>query len=200
MSIKMFITPALVYVINKSDIDWTNETTGLTVRVMWATTMVLSLIIKLVVRSKVNSKFDDRRVRIKATTKGMQEIEAREITVSEHDAEEVQKGFTQHLMGCCITMFVHFKFGFWIPLIIGCIHQFMSTYDSPLFQIHILGYSDSGEGNPLKRPWSGSSGGLEDMWKKAQMMDPKKRELMDRSKEKKKAGKLNKQMVRNKKQ
>uniref|UniRef100_A0A6U2BLL2 Inorganic phosphate transporter n=1 Tax=Hemiselmis andersenii TaxID=464988 RepID=A0A6U2BLL2_HEMAN len=196
MSLKMFITPALVYAINQADIDWKDESNLFTLRSVWAGAMVCSLIVKLVVRSKVLSRFDDRRVRIKASTKMGQEIEAREITVSEHDEEQVGQGLQQFFIQCCITAGIHYKWGYSLPLIIGVWTQIMMTYDSPLFQIHMLGYSDSGEGNPLKRPWSGPQNGFEDLWKKAQMMDPKKKEAMDRSKDKKKAGKLNKQMIR----
>mmetsp|Transcript_10746 Transcript_10746/g.26622 ORF Transcript_10746/g.26622 Transcript_10746/m.26622 type:complete len:203 (+) Transcript_10746:87-695(+) len=196
MSLKMFITPALAYAINQADIDWTNESTMFTLRATWVAAMSLSLILKLVIRSKINSGYDDRRVRIKASTQMGQEIEAREITVSEHDAEKVQEGIKQFLIQCLVTGFIHLKFGYFLPLILGMSTQVLMTYDSPLFQIHMLGYSDSGEGNPLKRPWTGGKNTFEDLWSKAQAMDPKKKEAMDRSKEKKKAGKLNKQMVR----
>mmetsp|Transcript_2220 Transcript_2220/g.5220 ORF Transcript_2220/g.5220 Transcript_2220/m.5220 type:complete len:199 (+) Transcript_2220:266-862(+) len=194
---KMLLTPLLAYVVNSSDVDWKDPFYLWGVRGMFTLAVIFSIVSKVLVYTKVNATHDERRVRIKAQTKfGGIEEPARELSVTEHDMEQLSTQFKTLVISCVITVFLHLWNDWVLPMIMQTVHQVLTSYDHPLFQIHLLGYSDSGDSNPLKRPWNNAPQGFQDILKQAQMMDPKRREAAERKAEKKKAGKLNKQRVR----
>ena len=51
--------------------------------------------------------------------------------MSEHDAEKVQEGLTQFLVQCCVTAFIHMKWGYFLPLVIGVWTQVPRTPLAP---------------------------------------------------------------------
>lgn len=170
-SYKVLITPLLAYVVNSSDVDWKDPVYLWGVRGFFTLSIMFSVITKLFVYRKIKAVHDERRVRIKAQTKfGGIEEPAREISVSEHDMEQLSQQSRFLVVASIITIFLHIRIDWVLPMILQTAQQVLMSYDSPLFQIHILGYSDSGDNNPLKRPWNTTQPGFQDMLKQAQMM------------------------------
>lgn len=187
---RMLLTPFVFYIIQSADVDWTDQFNLSCARGLFAAVAILNGIVRFMLHQKISSKFDERRVRMKATTSALGEQgAAREITVTDHDNEELSKSVRTYCMGVLIVSGIHSYYGWVLPLIFHSIHQPIQTYESPLFQIHILGESDTGDFNPLKRPWATSNNMMEEVWHRAKMMDPKKREEAERAREKKKAAK-----------
>lgn len=60
---------------------------------------------------------------------------------------------TYYAINAFVAVSIHLRFGYVIPMILGSLHHVLQSYDSPLFQVHLMGYSDSGDHNPFKRPW-----------------------------------------------
>eukprot|EP00287_Rhodomonas_sp_CCMP768_P011527 CAMPEP_0196733702 /NCGR_PEP_ID=MMETSP1091-20130531/12647_1 /TAXON_ID=302021 /ORGANISM="Rhodomonas sp., Strain CCMP768" /LENGTH=251 /DNA_ID=CAMNT_0042077103 /DNA_START=126 /DNA_END=882 /DNA_ORIENTATION=+ len=187
---KMLFTPFIFYIIQSADVDWTDSFNLNCARGLFAVVAVANAALKFVLYQKITSGFDERRVRTKPSPSPLGEpVAPREITVTDHDTEEWTKSLRVFCAGLVMVLFLHSYYGWVLPLIFHSIHQPIQNYESPLFQIHIMGESDSGEGNPLKRPWSASSNMMEEVWHRAHMMDPKKREEAERQREKKKAAK-----------
>ncbi|KNH06951.1 phosphate transporter protein [Perkinsela sp. CCAP 1560/4] len=73
-------------------------------------------------------------------------------TVFEYDQEKfVELAVKRLAVGVAILGLVHYKWGVIPPLLYQCIHNPMTVYDSPLFQIYMLGEKAIGE---LKRPFT----------------------------------------------
>ncbi|EKX52467.1 hypothetical protein GUITHDRAFT_161199 [Guillardia theta CCMP2712] len=192
-NVKMFITPLLVYIVNSADIDWTDETYVLIVRSTFAAVIAAVVLLKLWLFSQVNKAADERRVKIKPTKL---EPEGRDVSVREHDIEKLSQALRTLVMGVGITVILHIRNQWVLPMIIQIFHQPLALYDYPLFKIFVLGYKDTGDSNPLKRPWAGENPVFADIWKQAQMMSDPNYQANERKAEKKKAGKLNKQLQR----
>mmetsp|Transcript_61027 Transcript_61027/g.127930 ORF Transcript_61027/g.127930 Transcript_61027/m.127930 type:complete len:193 (-) Transcript_61027:9-587(-) len=185
---KLLVTPFMVYCIHSADIDWTDGVTLLMVRIFFGISTIVSLLSRLWIYRIVDSTNDERRVKIKPSTKFNATTGAHEVTVTEHDMEQLGISIRTLLVSTAVTIGLHLYHSWVLPVIIQAVHQPIALWDSPLFQIHVLGLSDSGDHNPLKRPWTQSTNGFEDIWKQAQMFDPKRREAAKA--EKKKGGKL----------
>lgn len=186
MNYKMLITPFVAYVVNSSEVDWKDPFNLWTVRVVYACSLVFAIITKLLVHSKVNAKHDDRRVRIPAKTQYGVEKPARELSVTEYDREALSAQIKAIIISTFITVFLHLRNEWVLPMIISSVHQnLLMTYDSPLFQIYVLGYSDSGN-SPLKRPWNPNTHGFQEIIKQAQAMQEKSFKMGDK---KQKSGK-----------
>mmetsp|Transcript_1635 Transcript_1635/g.2238 ORF Transcript_1635/g.2238 Transcript_1635/m.2238 type:complete len:202 (+) Transcript_1635:43-648(+) len=198
MNAQMFITPLLVSVVQSADIDWKDPHVLLCVRAIFGASMSCMLVMLVFIYTKVNSTNDERRVKIKEKKQfGVVQEEARELTVSEHDLDVVGKNMKTLVISLCITGMMHKQYAWVLPLVIQSVHQPIAMYQSPLFQIYILGRREGGANNPLSRPWSNTPpGGIGDIWKQAQAMQEKGKEAAERKADKKKAKELNKQLAR----
>lgn len=189
MNWKMIVTPLVVYGIHTAEVDWTDSLNVLLVRIFFGVSTICSLLARLWIYRIVNSSNDERRVKIKQTSKfSTATTGTQEVTVTEHDMEQLSISIRTLLITTAVTIGLHLYHTWVLPVVIQAIHQPIALWDSQLFQIHVLGLSDSGDHNPLKRPWSAPTNGFEDIWRQAQMFDPKRREMA--KSEKKKAGKL----------
>eukprot|EP00286_Rhodomonas_abbreviata_P021381 CAMPEP_0181314012 /NCGR_PEP_ID=MMETSP1101-20121128/14573_1 /TAXON_ID=46948 /ORGANISM="Rhodomonas abbreviata, Strain Caron Lab Isolate" /LENGTH=201 /DNA_ID=CAMNT_0023421041 /DNA_START=111 /DNA_END=716 /DNA_ORIENTATION=- len=188
---KMILSPILVYAIETSHIDWTDPFNLNAARAAYAAVTLCIAILKLWLYRKINASYDERRVKMKPS-KGVtgEEIPARELSVTDHDLEQLQASARTWLMATLISVGIHSWKGWYLPIIFQCFSQPLMAYDAPLFQIHVLGFSDSGDHNPLKRPWAASpKNAFEEVYRQANMMDPRNRQEAERRKEKKKAAK-----------
>lgn len=148
-----------------------DPTNLLYVRSFYACSLLIAIIMRAVVYSKLQGAVDERRVRIKPQTKNGIDVDGRDLSVTEYDEEKMREQITQLMIVMAITGGIHYYYSAILPLIFGGIQLVLTTYESQLFQIHIMGYSDSGgESNPLRRPWSGPKTGFEDIWKKVRRM------------------------------
>jgi len=64
---------------------------------------------------------------------------SKECTPKEYDMTKLQEQAKQALMSFCILGGVYYKWGYLLPLVLQIFMTPMQLYESPLFQIHILG-------------------------------------------------------------
>ena len=172
MDARMFIGPAVVYFVNSADVDWTDPQALLCVRAAFGACMLGILVLYAYIYSLVSRSADERRVKIKEKKQfGVVQEEAREVSVMEYDLETVGKNIKTALITVCITMFLHSKYQYILPMVIQVVMQPIQAYSNPLFKIHILKERDTGASNPLSRPWRNAApGGIGEMWSQAQAM------------------------------
>ncbi|KAI9913600.1 hypothetical protein PsorP6_005860 [Peronosclerospora sorghi] len=73
------------------------------------------------------------------------------ITVAEHDQRMVMKDIQRYLLGTLVTVLMHWKWGFFPPLVIQTITQPFNLFQSPVVKVMLLGEKAWGE---LRRPWT----------------------------------------------
>ncbi|KAK1928764.1 Uncharacterized protein P3T76_015702 [Phytophthora citrophthora] len=73
------------------------------------------------------------------------------ITVAEHDQRMVWKEIQRYALGTGVTLLVHWKWGFFPPLVIQTITQPFNLFQSPIVKVNLLGERAWGE---LRRPWT----------------------------------------------
>lgn len=56
----------------------------------------------------------------------------------------------QIVLGCCILILVHYKWGFVQPLFLQCVLPFKNLFDAKVVKVHLLGQKAEGE---LQRPF-----------------------------------------------
>ncbi|KAE8887017.1 hypothetical protein PF005_g8414 [Phytophthora fragariae] len=72
------------------------------------------------------------------------------ITVAEHDQRMVWKELQRYALGSVVTVLIHWKWGFFPPLVIQTITQPFNLFQSPIVKVTLLGEKAWGE---LRRPW-----------------------------------------------
>ncbi|OWZ07326.1 putative membrane protein [Phytophthora megakarya] len=72
------------------------------------------------------------------------------ITVAEHDQRMVMKEIQRYALGTVMTVMVHWKWGFFPPLVIQTITQPFNLFQTPIVKVTLLGERAWGE---LRRPW-----------------------------------------------
>merc|ERR1719330_874246 len=72
---------------------------------------------------------------------------AMEQTPKEYDKEKWNEQMKQAVMGCVILGGVYYKWQYLMPLVLQILMTPMQLYESPLFQLHMLGKTD------VKRPF-----------------------------------------------
>ncbi|ETI36745.1 hypothetical protein F441_17049 [Phytophthora nicotianae CJ01A1] len=73
------------------------------------------------------------------------------ITVAEHDQRVVMKEIQRYALGTIVTVLVHWKWGFFPPLVIQTITQPFNLFQAPVVKVTLLGERAWGE---LRRPWT----------------------------------------------
>ncbi|RLN69117.1 hypothetical protein BBJ29_000686 [Phytophthora kernoviae] len=73
------------------------------------------------------------------------------ITVAEHDQRMVMKEVQRFGLGTVVTLLIHWKWGFFPPLVIQTITQPFNLYQSAIVKVTILGERAWGE---MRRPWT----------------------------------------------
>jgi len=146
----MMLVLPLMYVMNQ--IDFTNETNLLAVRVGYGIAQVLAALAWLYIYTQVTSKNDTRKIRVPASPQGFgaQSSETTEQTICEYDLSQVKKGFSQIGMGILIISFIHYKWQIVQPLFLQCVMTPMQLYKNPLFKIFVLGQKGDIEKRPFK--------------------------------------------------
>ncbi|KAL4157581.1 hypothetical protein PRNP1_006598 [Phytophthora ramorum] len=72
------------------------------------------------------------------------------ITVAEHDQRMVMKEIQRYALGTFVTLLIHWKWGFFPPLVIQSITQPFNLFQAPIVKVTLLGERAWGE---LRRPW-----------------------------------------------
>ncbi|CAI5701505.1 hypothetical protein KXD40_002756 [Peronospora effusa] len=73
------------------------------------------------------------------------------ITVAEHDQRMVVKDIQRYALGTAMTVLVHWKWGFFPPLVIQAITQPFNLFQSPVVKVTLLKEKAWGD---LRRPWT----------------------------------------------
>ncbi|KAG7388889.1 hypothetical protein PHYPSEUDO_011723 [Phytophthora pseudosyringae] len=72
------------------------------------------------------------------------------ITVAEHDQRVVMKEIQRYALGTAVTVLVHWKWGFFPPLVIQTVTQPFNLFQANIVKVTLLGERAWGE---LRRPW-----------------------------------------------
>ncbi|TDH70500.1 hypothetical protein CCR75_000367 [Bremia lactucae] len=72
------------------------------------------------------------------------------ITVAEHDQRAAKKELQRHVLGSAMTLLMHWKWGFFPPLVIQTVTQPFNLLKAPIVKVTLLGERAWGE---LRRPW-----------------------------------------------
>ncbi|CAI5730135.1 unnamed protein product [Peronospora destructor] len=73
------------------------------------------------------------------------------ITVAEHDQRMIVKDIQRYALGTTMTVLLHWKWGFFPPLVIQAITQPFNLFQSPVVKVTLLGEKAWGD---LRRPWT----------------------------------------------
>jgi len=198
VNLMTIVTPVIAMTLQSADIDWKDETNLLLARGFFGVGIVACLLSKAYLYIQINKTNDDRRVWIKnkAMFDDPSNKEKREVTVTQHDLEQLNQQMMTITIGIVMAVVLHLRNDWVFPVIMSPIHNLMLAYTNELTQIYILGMSDTGDGNPLKRPWK-MAGGISEAWEKAQQFDHKARAAERQDKQdKKKAKKDAKELTR----
>lgn len=141
--------------VNQSGVDLTDKDTINVIAVcfMVAYGSIFCVIagILLQIRSKqdVDNKVTvEKKVPFQAADKAEKET----MTYMQYDTAELQKLFTQLIIGVCVTGGTFYKWGYVQPMLFQSILQPITLVSHGLFRIHILGQQEA-ENEALKRPW-----------------------------------------------
>ena len=74
---------------------------------------------------------------------------------TQRDLAKAKETRTQLLMGGCICVGVHYKFGYMQPLLMTCIMNLFHLYDCKPLHIHLLG-------KKVERPWAAPAASNDD--------------------------------------
>ncbi|CEG44022.1 RxLR-like protein [Plasmopara halstedii] len=72
------------------------------------------------------------------------------ITVAEHDQRAVIKELQRTALGTLMTLLMHWKWGFFPPLVIQTVTQPVNLFQAPIVKVILMGERAWGE---LRRPW-----------------------------------------------
>jgi len=145
----MFVTLPVLLLMNK--LDLANPDNIDLVRMAFGCMQTLLLLVAGYIYFSINSRNQQTKIKVTPPSKFMAAPEAPEVmTIREYDLSQLRKWAGQILMGSIITGFLHYKWGFVPPLFIQTFLNPINMIQMPLFQIHVLGWSDDGD---RKRPW-----------------------------------------------
>eukprot|EP01087_Luapelamoeba_hula_P006001 TRINITY_DN1613_c0_g1_i1.p1 TRINITY_DN1613_c0_g1~~TRINITY_DN1613_c0_g1_i1.p1 ORF type:complete len:235 (+),score=68.23 TRINITY_DN1613_c0_g1_i1:46-750(+) len=160
---KTFIVLPAILLANQ--LDFTNDTTVLGLRVAFGVAQGIQLLIAAYLYYVITSKNQQGRVRVPPAAvpswAGGDETPAppTEVTVCEYDLSELKKFATQVIMGLAIVSFIHYKWAVMPPLVVQAVLAPFNIWGLQLFQIHVLGKTEANDPK-LKRPFPAEQGGL----------------------------------------
>jgi len=147
----MVMLPALLVM---GQVDWTNPTYLLILRVAFGTIQALLLLVAGVMFLKIRSKNQQTKVVVPppaAPSWAPAPSEPQtptDMTTAEYDLQQLRKMCTEVLFSLAICSFIHYKWEIAPPLFMQSILAPFNLYKNPLFQIHILGQPEP------KRPFA----------------------------------------------
>eukprot|EP00455_Lapot_gusevi_P001792 TRINITY_DN1068_c0_g1_i4.p1 TRINITY_DN1068_c0_g1~~TRINITY_DN1068_c0_g1_i4.p1 ORF type:complete len:167 (-),score=65.03 TRINITY_DN1068_c0_g1_i4:173-673(-) len=87
------------------------------------------------------------------------DAKTKEMTVQEYDSGEISREMSRLVMSGLFTALLHFKFGFFPPLVFQPVNAFLDLIGSPLFRLHVLGTPEH-HSPALKRPFKAPKSSL----------------------------------------
>jgi len=111
------------------------------VEIAYVVVQVLCLGFLYVVYLQINKMADDgKKIKIPEVKQMGQVVSpAKEQTAKEYDMEKFKEALKQPVMGAVIMGGIYYKWGSLLPLVMQVLMTPMQFYESPLFQIHLLG-------------------------------------------------------------
>lgn len=139
--------------LSRNYIDDKNEQHLLYVRLAFAFTSCIIILLNLYIYFLINAKKDkdeeEKVIKAKNPQTGKEETFK---TNKEYDLSEFKKKRTSLIMNFCIICFVHYKWGVITPMCIQTILQPLNLLKSPLAKIYLLNEAN------VKRPFDDGSG------------------------------------------
>jgi len=133
-------------------LDMTDPTTLLIIRVCYATAQFIMLGLCFYIYRGISHKPDNTLLKVTEPAPAFSGAEAvtKDMTVSDYDMAELRKFIQQTAISLCLLSFLHYKYDYVQPLILQSILPFKNVWSMPLFKIHVLKKAAAGA---LKRPW-----------------------------------------------
>jgi hypothetical protein len=154
-------------------------------RVGFLLSQLFAVGVYLFVRQKVVSKADQTKVQVKATPSLANPTpdpnDSITMTYEEYDLSKIKEALQQAVIGCLIIGFLHYKWGYGIPLVIQCVTVPMNLYKSDLIKAHIMDKKVTRPFTPPPSPWAN----LMDAWKQ-DGAKPEKKEKRDKKEKRRK--------------
>lgn len=134
-------------------IDGEDPTTQQYVYLAFGVVHIIVAVVALVLRFKISQNNDQTIISVppQKVPFSSEPQAPKDTKVCDYDAEQFTELFYKKVfMVVGIVMFVSFKWGHIVPLLLQCLHNPLQIYQSPLFKIYVLGEEARGE---LSRPW-----------------------------------------------
>ena len=163
------------------DLDWTDPTVVNTARIAFVVSQVVALICWFVLRSMIKSKHNTKTVQVKATP-SMSNPQPDPnafvtMTIEEYDLSKVAEGLQQAMIGSLIIGFLHYNWGYGVPLIIQCVTVPMNFYKNHLVKDHFLGQTVVRPFPPPPSPFSAFTDALQKQEGTKTKADKKKKKV-----------------------
>ncbi|OLY77734.1 hypothetical protein AYI68_g8233 [Smittium mucronatum] len=120
-------------------------------RTLFVTTTIIFYTLGLVIRQIVISKKNTTPFEYsEPATNGQEQPTVVKTTIGEYDLGEINKLLKSSFMSTLIVSALHLYFKISQPLIVQSVLPLFSILKSPIFLVHVLGFSPTGE---YERPW-----------------------------------------------
>jgi len=128
-------------------VDWEVPSNVIMLRVAFGVVLVIAASLLQFCLLKIAAAKDDTKVKNPGDSQYLVKAEDGSCTAMEYDLAKAKETRTQLLMGGCICVGVHYKFGYMQPLLMTCIMNLFHLYDCKPLHIHLLG-------KKVDRPWA----------------------------------------------
>jgi len=128
-------------------VDWEVPSNVIMLRVAFGVVLVIAASLLQFCLLKIAAAKDDTKVKNPGDSQYLVKAEDGSCTAMEYDLSKAKETRTQLLMGGCICVGVHYKFGYMQPLLMTCIMNLFHLYDCKPLHIHLLG-------KKVDRPWA----------------------------------------------
>jgi len=128
-------------------VDWEVPSNVIMLRVAFGVVLVIAASLLQFCLLKIAAAKDDTKVKNPGDSQYLVKAEDGSCTAMEYDLAKAKETRTQLLMGGCICIGVHYKFGYMQPLLMTCIMNLFHLYDCKPLHIHLLG-------KKVDRPWA----------------------------------------------
>ena len=138
---RMFIMLPMMFFMGK--IDFENSTILNGARIAFFTCQVVSLLLGLLAKSRIEAKPDHRKIHVPTPKSPMdtstENSPLTETTYYDHELAKVKEFIQQTLIGACISSFIHFKFGVNQVVVIQSVMVPLNLFENPILKKHIYG-------------------------------------------------------------
>ena len=132
---------------SSNKINWEEPNNVLALRVAFGIVLVIAAGLLQVALFKIDSAKDNTVVKNPGDSQHLVKAEDGSCTAEAYDRAKAKETRQQLLMGGCICIGVHYKWGYMQPLLMTCIMNLFHLYDCKPLHIHLLG-------KKVGRPWA----------------------------------------------